>query len=540
MSDIGPQVLRTDPSPSSGATTSLSSLAYRDGDFERLLDLSEGVKHKSGRIRLLSPNLGEAFCEAVLARTLGATRKPMVPSYGAASRLVVEHCLEAEDVRHQRDKRLTLVAVVFGLLFLPGALLWLLVFEAARRSGAKRREVVQNFGVLVAVLIAGLLAWRPGTVTGFWGDYLRVMCIVPVAGWFVARQICVRTSEQLRSRWRSLLEGGALGPTVPGAVPKGPDDHKAENQRKQLSKLSAEQDTNIVHYAGSKGILGLGPRWASWQLAEQLKPAPGFEEIRPFHAFDLVRKMDERLGRLKRSPLADGGVPGVDVKHWVVLPLGEGADEFGRPSGPEMDGFLMRPSAVADVANKQSFGSSPRHYLGTQFVLWNGQLVITMMTRVSVLSETLRIEVSGHALGPLPGWFGDKPKAPEKQVQKTGKFWEERTVTLPVVTNAEVVRLATRAPFTWNQGLLNWLGGSVKLPEPFGIRSAWAARPWSNRFMADDAINIAVPVLRAVHEATLDVLRDHDIDVERFQNRSQMLGSEAQGIRPFKADVYDA
>jgi hypothetical protein len=538
MSDIGPQVLRTDPSPSSGATTSLSSLAYRDGDYTKLEE--QGAKPKHGRIRLLSPNLGEAFCEALLARTLGATRKPLVPSYGVAPRIVVEHCLEAEDVRHQRDKQLTLVALVFGLLFLPGAILWLLVFELSRRFGAARRELYQNAGLLVAVLIAGLLAWRPAGVTGFWGDYLRIMCIVPVIGWYVARQLCVRTNERLRGRWGALLEGGALGPTVPGAVPKGPDDHKAENQRVQLAKLSAEQDTNVLHYAGAKGILGLGPRWASWQLAEQLKPAPGHEEIRPFHAFDLVRKMEEHLGRLKRSPISDGGVPGVSTKHWIVMPVGEGADEFARPSGPEMDGFGMRASAVADIANKQTFGGSPRHYLGTQFVLWNGQLVITMMTRVAVLSETLSIEVSAHALGPLPGFFGDKPKAPERQVQKTGRFWEERTVTMPHVRNAEVVRLAIRAPFTWNQGLLNWLGGSVKLPEPFGLRSSWAQRPWGNRFMADDAIKIAIPVLRAVHEATLEVLRDHDVNVERFEFRSQMIGSEAQGTRPSKADVYDA
>ncbi|WP_370099101.1 hypothetical protein [Streptacidiphilus sp. MAP12-20] len=540
MSDLGPQILRTDPSPSSGATTSLSSMAYRDGDYEALVNLHPEITHKAGKIKLLSPNLGEAFCEALIARTLGAKRKPIVPSYGATPRIVVEHCLEAEDVRHQRDKRLTLVALVFGLIFLPGTLLWLAVFEIARRSPAKNREFYQSVGLMVVVVIAAILAWRPGGATGLWGQYLRIMTIVPLVGWYLARRICLGNSEKLRARWGALLEGGAAGPLVPGAVPKGPDDHKAENQRKQLSRLLSEQETNVVHYAGSKGILGLGQRWALWTLAEQLTPAEGHKELRPFHNFDLIRKIEERLHLLGRSVVDKGGIPGVRVDHWVVLPIGEGADEIARPSGPDMDGDRMRASSVADLANKQTFGEGPRHYLGTQFTLWNGQLIVTLMTSVSVLSDTLRIEISGHALGPLPPLFGAKPKAPEKQVQKTGKFWEEKTITLPIVTNAEVVRLAVRAPFTWSQGLLNWLGGSIKLPEPFGIRSAWTTRPWTHRFMADDAIRVATPVLRAVHDATMDMLADHDVDLERFLARSQFLSTEVQTIRPFKADVYEA
>ncbi|SEM57625.1 hypothetical protein [Streptacidiphilus jiangxiensis] len=542
MSDgpFGPQVLRTDPSPGYGATTSLSSMAYRDGDFQQLIDLHPETKSKAGRIKLLSPNLGEAFCESLIRRTLGAKRKPIVPSYGVQPRIVVEHALEAEDVRHQRDKQLTLVSAVFGLLFLPGTLLWLIVFELARRAPEKSRELTQNAGIVVVVLIAALLAWRPGSVTGFWGLYLRVMTIVPLVGWYVSRRICLNTAEKLRARWNGLLEGTAMGPTVPGAVPKGPDDHKAENQRQRLAEMLAEQDTNIGHYAGPKGILGLGPRWASWSLAEQLTPAEGHAEIRPFHNNDVVRKIEEHLHRFGRSAVDKGGIPHVMVDHWVLLPIGESADEISRPSGPDMDGHRMRPFSVTELADKQTFGQGPRHYVGAQFVLWNGQLVITLMATVTVLHNTLRIEVTGHALGPVHGLFTKKAAPPEKTVAKTGKFWEERTITLPIVTNAEVVRLATRAPFTWSQGLLNYLGGSVKLPEPFGLRHAWATRPWGHRFMADDAIRVATPFLRACHAATMELLADHDVDLERFQARSLMLSGEVQSIRPGKADVYDA
>ena len=535
----GAQIPRTDGITHTAVTAALSSAAYRDGSSEALAKLNEAVAQKPGKFKLLAPNFGEAFCQAVLARTLGAGRKPLVRSFGIDPRIVVEHCLEAEELRHQRDKKLTVVSLLFGLLFLPGTLVWLGAFEFRRRSHPDRQSTLGHAALAVAVAIAALLAWHP-YAHGLWGLYVRTVMVAPVLGWFVAQRICHRTATQLRDRWGALLDGGAVGPMVPGAVPIGPEDTKAETLRKQLTSLVAEQESNFLHYAGPKGILGLGRRWGSWQMAEQLDPREGIDEIRPFHPWDVIRKMEEHLNRMTRSSVATGGIPAIKVDHWTVQAIGEGADEIGRPTGPEMDGSRMRASAIADVANRQQFGRGPRHYLGAQFVLWDGNLVVTLLITVTVLHDTLRVEVTGHALGPVPGAFTSKPKPPQVTVAKTGKFWEETTKNLPIVTNQEVVRLAIRAPFTWNQSMLNWVGGSFKLPEPFGLRSAWADRPWSHRFMADDALRVATPVLRAVHAATMEVLADHDVDTDRFRNRSLILGAEVQGTRPSKADEYDA
>ncbi|QMU76389.1 hypothetical protein GXW83_12210 [Streptacidiphilus sp. PB12-B1b] len=534
----GAQIPRMDGITHTAVTAALSTAAYRDGSSEPLAQLNPGVAQKPGRFAMLAPNFGEAFCQAVLARTLGATRKPLVRSFGIDPRIVVEHCLEAEELRHQRDKRLTGVSLVFGLLFLPGTLLWLGAFEFRRRSHPERQSLFGALAMAVALGIAVLLAVHP-YAHGFWNVYLRIVMIAPVVGWFLAQRICLRTARQLRERWGALLDGGAVGPMVPGAVPIGPEDTKAEALRKQLTALVAEQESNILHYAGPNGILGLGKRWGSWQMAEQLDPRAGIDEIRPFHPWDVVRKIEDHLGRMTRSSVATGGIPSILVDNWTVQAVGAGADEISRPTGPEMDGSRMRASAIADVANRQQFGRGPRHYLGAQFVLWDGNLVVTLLISVTVLHHTLRVEVAGHALGPVPGAFTGKPKAPTVTVTKTGKFWEETTKNLPIVTNQEVVRLAVRAPFTWNQSMLNWVGGSFKLPEPFGLRSAWADRPWTNRFMADDALRVATPVLRAVHAATLEVLIDHDVDVDRFKNRSMLLGAEVQGARPSKVDEID-
>jgi hypothetical protein len=80
----------------------------------------------------------------------------------------------------------------------------------------------------------------------------------------------------------------------------------------------------------------------------------------------------------------------------------------------------------------------------------------------------------------------------------------------------------------------------VVLPEPFGLRHTWADKPWKHRFMADDALRAATPVLRAVHSAAIQVLEDHGVDTEKFTGRSTLLSNLVQFADPIRADVYDA
>lgn len=47
-------------------------------------------------------------------------------------------------------------------------------------------------------------------------------------------------------------------------------------------------------------------------------------------------------------------------------------------------------------------------------------------------------------------------------------------------------------------------------------------------------------MVSAVLAATVEFLADHDINTDRFANRGLILKSELQGVRPFRADVYDA
>ncbi|MFI9173568.1 hypothetical protein [Streptomyces lincolnensis] len=542
---FGPQVPRTGDTDQT-ATFALASAAYRDNPVEKILDANSEWHEssvKTGRkwARIFRPNLGEAFSAAVIARMLGAGRKPLIQSFGAEPQVVVEHCLAANNIRRDRDNLLTIVMVLCGLLFLPGLIIWLLVFQIrttmARqegRAGAMATALLVGVGALAVIFLVKM------PFTGFWAWYARAAVVLPVVGWFWAKQICERTARDLRERWSGLLAGSSVGAKVPEAVPRSPGETAAESLRQSLARLSAEQASNSVFYAGPKGILGMGTRWGSWQLAEDLVSADPTREIHPFRSWDVIRSIHDQLRMLERNTLNTGGFPKASIRHWVVTPVAENAKAVSRPTGTDVDAYQVKNHAIQDICNKQQFGAGDRHYLGVQWTLWDGQLVITMMITVTVLHETLRIEVTGHALGPVHGLFTSGPDAKEKEVSKSLKFWETRKVKLPLVDADEVVRLAARAPLTWYPPLLNWLGGSLALPEPFGLRHAWADKPWRHRFMADDALRAATPVLRVVHSAAIRVLAENGVNTEKFGNRSAFLSTAVQDASPRKADVYDA
>ncbi|MFE9441675.1 hypothetical protein ACFYO2_22310 [Streptomyces sp. NPDC006602] len=543
---FGPQVPRTGDGEQT-ATFALASAAYRDNPVKDILAANSEWHEtivKDGRkwARIFRPNLGEAFSGAVIARMLGAGRKPLIQSFGAEPQVVVEHCLAANNIRRDRDNLLTIVMVLCGLLFLPGLLIWLLVFQI-RTTVAKTEN--KQAGALATALLVGVGALAVIFLVrtpfgGFWAWYARAAIVMPVVGWFWAKQICERTATDLRERWNSLLSGSSVGAKVPEAVPSSPRETAAEQLRQSLAKLSAEQQSNSVFYAGPKGILGMGTRWGSWQLAEDLVSRHPDREIHPFRSWDVIRSIHDRLRMLERNTLNTGGFPKASVRHWIVTPVGENANAVSRPEGTDVDAYQVKSHAIQDICNKQQFGAGDRHYLGVQWTLWDGQLVITMLITVTVLHETLRIEVTGHALGPVHSLFTSKPEAKEKEVAKQLKFWETRKVKLPLVDADEVVRLAARAPLTWYPPLLNWLGGTLTLPEPFGLRHAWADKPWRHRFMADDALRAATPVLRVVHAAAIRVLEENGADTEKFGTRSAFLSTAVQDVAPRKADVYDA
>ncbi len=563
--DIGPEVPRA--GSRAMATFALASAAYRDDEVGKILEANNEwhqstVKPHRKWATIFRPNLGEAFSQAVVSRTLGVGRKPLIQSFGIEPQVVVEHCMAANHLRRERDTKLTAVMLVFGVLFLPGLLLWLLVFQirstVARRDDKRAGALATTVLVAVGALVVLFLVKMP--FTGFWAWYARAALVAPVIGWFLAKRICENTAKDLRERWTGLLSGSAVGARVPESVPSSPGDERAERLRQAFGELRDEQASNHLFYAGPKGVLGMGTRWGHWYLAEDLIPLPSPRteearttgslsmdlakhlvpgpEVASFQSYDLANVIERALGELPKGPLTTGGFPKPDVGHWIITPVPPGAKEVSRPA--EYTAHRANAKQLSDICNTQQFDKGDRHYLGVQWTLWDGQLVISMLVTVTVLHKTLRIELTGHALGPVNGLFMSKPAAKERTVSKTVRFWETRTITLPLVDNDEVVRLAARAPLSWYPPLLNWLGGSLVLPEPFGLRHAWADQPWKHRFMTDDVLRTATPVLRVVHAAVIDFLKEHGVDTTKFDNRSSVLSGSVQDPTPQKADLYDA
>ncbi|WP_314173358.1 hypothetical protein [Streptomyces winkii] len=538
----GAQVPLSGSGGQTAATQALASGAYRDGPITDLIAANDSASVKAPRLSLFEPNLGEAFSRAVQVRLLGGARKALIQSFGIEPQTVVEHCLAATRIRKDRDTRLTVIMVIFGVLFLPGTLLWLLAFQLRRAIAGAQDKRMGAFGMAAMVALGGLavLFMLKLPFDGVLAYYLRGMLIAPIVGWLWAKQVCERSAKMLRGQWEQLLGGSGVGAKIPEAVPQDPGDAGAERIRLGLAKLSAEQASNLVYYAGPKGILGMGTRWGSWQLAEELVPKDPEADINPFRSWDVARAIYDQLRMLERGPLHTGGFPKPSIRHWIVSPIGEGAKEVSRPEGQEVEGYRIKDFEIQRICNEQQFGSGNRHYLGVQFVLWDGQLVITLLITVTVLHHTMRIEVTGHALGPVHPLFTTKPKAKTKTVSKSVKFWETKDIKLPLVETPEVVRLAARAPFTWFPPVLDFLGGKLNLPEPFGLRHAWADKPWRHRFMADDALRAATPVLRVVHAAAMRVLDENGCNTDQFGARSLVLSGQVQGAEPKKADAYDA
>ncbi|MGP4110930.1 hypothetical protein ACTWP5_08460 [Streptomyces sp. 4N509B] len=525
-----------------GISQAIASVAYREGvKPEDIREANEGASVKKGRFTLLEPDLGEAFTRAIETRMLDAGRKPLIQSFGAEPQTVVEQSLAAKRLRRQRDRRLTTVMLVFGVLFLPGVAVWLGLFQLRRTIAGAQDKRAGAFGMaaLVGVVALLVLLLVRAPLNGVLLIYAWASLVAPVLGWLWARQLCERTARALRENWGNLVGGGGGGARVPEAVPQNPNDAEAERLRVALAKLAAEQSSNLIYYGGpEQGIHGMGVRWCAWQLAEEMRPRDPGRDIDPFRSWDVARAIHDQLRLLERGPLHTGGFPTPSIVHWIVRDVG-GASEVSRPSGDASDGFSFSSVEVQRICNEQQFDSDDRHYVGVQFVLRGGSLVITVMISVTVLHYTLRIEVTGYSLGPLHGFFYKKPGSKSKKVRHPVKFWKKVDRPLPLVEVREVVRLAARAPLTWFPKLLDAWGGTLTLPEPFGLRHTWATTDhWDRRFQADDALRAVTPILRVAHTAAFRVLEENGVDISNFESRSQSLSGQVQAPSPAKVDRH--
>ena len=301
------------------------------------------------------------------------------------------------------------VMVLCGLLFLPGLLLWLLVFQLRTHDRQARGQA----GLRARHRAAGRRR-RPGRdlpdqlpFTGFWAWYARAVrgrSRSSAGCW--AKRICERTAKDLRDRWDGLLSGGGVGAKIPEAVPGSPGETARRAAAPGPGQAHRRAAVQLGLLRRPKGILGMGTRWGSWQLAEDLVPARRGQGDPPV----------PQLGRHpRRSTTSCACWSAARSTPAVPEAVGQALDRHarrrerqGRSSRPERHGRRRLPDQDArDTGHLQQAAVRQRRPAlpGVQLTLWDGQLVITMLITVTVLHETLRIEVTGHALGPVHSLF---------------------------------------------------------------------------------------------------------------------------------------
>ncbi len=139
----------------------------------------------------------------------------------------------------------------------------------------------------------------------------RACSSLPVVGWLLGQaDLRAHRARTCAPAGSGLLAGGGVGAKIPEAVPGSPGETAAETPAAGAWPSSrAEQQSNSVFYAGPKGILGMGTRWGSWQLAEELVPRDAAKEIHPFRSWDVVRAIHDQLRMLERGPLQHRRLP---------------------------------------------------------------------------------------------------------------------------------------------------------------------------------------------------------------------------------------
>lgn len=480
------------------ATQALAAAAYRSFPSVVALDFFPGSRWLKGFSRLFVPDSGEAYAQAILRRTLGSRRPALIQSFGTSATSIAEHCLEATTVRRHRDNVLSVITFFTCWLFLPGALIWLLALSISM--------TIPRLGRVPMISVALIGFWllcSPPVDGGAVAAYVRLLLAVPYIGWLVAKTLCLRTAEKLRERAAGVCDGSSVAAKVPEPVPTGSSDTKAENFRRELSRLEAEENSNIVLYDEDDEVLGIGSRWGTWSLEEELYDRCG-RLLVPFHNWDIVRRVVD----LMRSS-RDSNDAAFTVDHWAAFP--SGGLPLSRPNGiPEIEAFRLKNHELQRLSNEAATPGPARYFLVAQCPLQGGQYIITLLISVVIRDWVLRVSIDAHALGPVSAHLCSPPDSHWVQVTKGGRFYCSESPS----TTSEILRLMARAPFTlFPAGVLNRLGGTLMVPEPFGVRFSAAHRPWSDDFPTDEALRTATTVLKSLHHAILMVLAENSVDL---------------------------
>ncbi len=469
----GAQVPLTGAAGQTAATFALASAAYRDSEVAEILKADNEWHKSDGQER---PQVGDDLPaqpgRGVLPRRAGtacsarAASRSSSPS-ASEPQVVVEHCLAANRIRKERDNWLTAVMVLCGLLFLPGLLLWLLVFQLrrddrrARRTSAPAPSAPCCWSAVGALAVIFLIQMP---FTGFWAWYARACSSLPVVGWFWAKQICERTAKDLRERWERSAGGRRHRRQDPRGRARQPRRDRAPSSCARAWPGSAPSSSPTSSSTRApRAYSAWAPAGAAGSSPRSWCPPTPSKEIHPFRSWDVIRAIHDQLRMLERGPLHTGGFPTPSITA-----LGGHARSARAPRrwpGRRARTWRRTRSRTTRYRDLQQAAVRQRQ------PALPGRAVDALGRPVGHHDADHRDRAAPHAAhrgdraragARCIGLFTTKPEAKDEGGPASRvRFWETRKVKLPLVDTDEVVRLAARAPLTWYPPLLDWLGGQA-------------------------------------------------------------------------------
>ncbi|WP_229821158.1 MULTISPECIES: hypothetical protein [Streptomyces] len=377
----------------------------------------------------------EGFADRVVEEVLADEAGAVAPSPGVDLKAVVDHCLNAREIRHRRDLHLTGAFVLLALTAPLWLVLAMVLLNITRSAGVRpslavrgrthpeRRALVKTgitagFAVLLAFYIGAVVSSvpMPAFVSWLFGAYLAGVpaALAALCALAFAYATVVRHDLGIDRLLRTTLTRGTFG-RMRSARPGRPRPQWIADR---IAAVAEAQEGNVTVYSGYTPWIGYSETRSKWLLTVPLLPAddPVGTKARPaaprpFTVTELVGHVRERLqaaaahGAAGDTAEAGAGALGslvVEDRIFVNGTTVKGDERFAgtsrrtpavRLSAETVEQIMLRPTGTA------------RHCLAVHVPLWGGDVVPSVLLHFATTGRTLHLHIDVHVLGPVHGAY---------------------------------------------------------------------------------------------------------------------------------------
>ncbi|GAA3907715.1 hypothetical protein GCM10023084_69960 [Streptomyces lacrimifluminis] len=502
----------------------------------------------------------EGFADRVVDGVLADEAGAVAPSPDVDLVAVSRHCLAAQDLRRDRDLRLTgafAVVALFAPLWLlfPAVLLSAVTAASRPRPSLATRgrrqpgsRVVLGAGITAVVVVLCVLPFAVALaslpVSGFaswlFGAYLAGVpaVLASVGATVFAYATVVRHALAVDRLLRTTMTRETFTRQPPPSVPR------RVWIARRLAVVKEARDGNVTVYSGFSPFVGYAQAASNWSLAVPLLPAdetPG-KRSRPAEpeAFTVVELVDHVREQL-RSVAARGGVGGTAdaaAKELRSLTVEDRVFVDGRTIGDDprfMSTNGLTPAARLSAGAVQEIMLHPtgtvRHHLAVHVPLWGGDVVPSVFLHFSTEGRTLHLHCGNHVLGPVDAAYHvvDRLRDPLTPERRRGLLTEALPRTGPAFLGAPSRALRqARFEARRTRRMVDELTAMEHDPvfdygARLSVREMALSPSYHNYFQVVDAGRITAAVERHTLAAIREFLDARGYDITDFRSQQQTI-----------------